>query len=188
MPYEGDAIVLDYRDEAPVGGGFVYCPRCAGPLLHHPDPVNGRIRPVCERCGWTYFAANLIGVLVVVEADGGIVMIHPSSGTPGAPASLPGGLVEYAETPEAAAIRLVREQTGLQIELLDELTRFLQKGTPFGPVLDFGFVAQASGADLRTDGDEGPAVIYPLQDLPAIIPARVANQCVLDAYLARHRL
>ena len=180
--------MLDDRDEAPAGEGYVYCPRCAGPLLHHPDPTNGRIRPVCERCGWTYFAANLIGVLVVVEADGGIVMIHPSSGTPEAPASLPGGLVEYSETPEAAAIRLVREQTGLQIELLHELTRFLQKGTPFGPVLDFGFVAQASGADVRTDGDEGPAAIYPLQDLPAIIPARVANQRVLDAYLASHRL
>ena len=99
---------------------------------------------------------------------------------------MPGGLVEYSETPEAAAIRLVREQTGLQIELLDELTRFLQIRTPFGPVLDFGFVAQASGADLRTDGDEDRLSSDPLQDLPAIISARVANQCVLDAYLARH--
>ena len=32
--------------------------------------------------------------------------------------------------------------------------------------------------------DEGPPRVYPLGDLPAIIPVRVPNQRVLAAYLA----
>jgi 8-oxo-dGTP pyrophosphatase MutT (NUDIX family) len=122
--------------------------------------------------------------LVVLEAEGGIVLTHPPGGSPEAPASLPSGSVLDEETPEQAAVRLALEQTGLQIELSMELTRFLQEGTPFGTAEMFGFVAKAVGGELR-HGDEGPPRVYPLDDLPAIMPIRVANQRVLAAYLAR---
>jgi len=122
--------------------------------------------------------------LVVLEAEGGIVLTHPPGGPPEAPASLPSGNVVDGETPEQAAVRLALEQTGLEITLVAELTRFLQEGTPFGTAEMFGFVARAVGGELR-EGDEGPPVVYPLDALPAIIPVRVANQRVLAAYLAR---
>jgi 8-oxo-dGTP pyrophosphatase MutT (NUDIX family) len=70
--------------------------------------------------------------LVVVEAEGGIVFTHPLGGPPEAPASLPSGSVLDEETPEQAAVRLAVEQTGLQIELSEELSHFIQEGTPFG--------------------------------------------------------
>ncbi|HEX4526024.1 MAG TPA: NUDIX hydrolase [Gaiellaceae bacterium] len=122
--------------------------------------------------------------LVVLETDGGIVLTHPPGGPPEAPASLPSGNVLEGETPEQAAVRLAREQTGLEISLVGELTRFLQEGTPFGTAEMVGFVARAVGGELR-EGDEGPPIVYPLDDLPAIIPVRVANQRVLEAYLER---
>jgi ADP-ribose pyrophosphatase YjhB (NUDIX family) len=122
--------------------------------------------------------------LVVLEADGGIVLTHPRGGSPEAPASLPSGNVLDGETPEGAAVRLALEQTGLEIELVGELTTFLQEGTPFGTAEMFGFVAKAVGGELR-EGDEGPPRVYPLGALPAIIPVRVANQRVLAAYLER---
>ena len=121
--------------------------------------------------------------LVVVESGGGIVLTHPPGGPPEAPASLPSGNVLEGETPEEAAVRLAREQTGLEIELTGELTRFLQEGTPFGTAEMFGFVARAVGGALR-EGDEGPPVVYPVDALPEIIPVRVANQRVLAEYLA----
>ena len=52
------------------------------------------------------------------------------------------------------------------------------------PVLDFGFAARAVGGELRLDGAEGPAAVYPLDDMAALIPIRVANQRVLDLYIA----
>ena len=122
--------------------------------------------------------------LVVLETDGGIVLTHPPGGPPEAPASLPSGNVLEGETTEQAAVRLAREQTGLEISLVGELTRFLQEGTPFGTAEMIGFVARAVGGELR-EGDEGPPIVYPLDELPAIIPIRVANQRVLAAYLAR---
>jgi ADP-ribose pyrophosphatase YjhB (NUDIX family) len=121
--------------------------------------------------------------LVIVEADGGVVFTHPPGGPPDAPASLPSGLVLDGETPEEGAVRLVREQTGLHVAITDRLVEFDQEGTPFGTAAMTGFVARVEGGEL-TEGDEGPPAVYALDELPAIIPVRVANRRVLDAYLS----
>ena len=124
--------------------------------------------------------------LVVVESGPGIVFIHPPGGPADAPASLPSGIVLEGETPEQGAVRLVREQTGLDVAITERLIDFEQDGTPYGTAAMTGFVARVEGGELR-EGDEGPPAVYALDDLPAIIPVRVANQRVLDAYLSRRR-
>ena len=124
--------------------------------------------------------------LVVVETDRGIVFTHPPGGSPDAPASLPSGLVLDGETPEEGAVRLVHEQTGLHVAITDRLLEFDQEGTPFGTAAMTAFVARVEGGDL-TEGEEGPPAVYAFDELPAIIPVRVANQRVLDVYLSsRH--
>lgn len=121
--------------------------------------------------------------LVVVESEGGIVFTHPGSDSAAGTASLPSGNVLDHESPEEAATRIVREQTGLTVELTQRLIEFEQEGTPFGTALMTGFVARVVGGELR-EGEEGPPTVHPLDDLPAIIPVRVANQRVLAAYVA----
>jgi len=124
--------------------------------------------------------------LVVIESGPGIVFIHPSGRHADARASLPSGIVLDGETPEQGAVRLVREQTGLDVAITKRLIDFEQDGTPYGTAAMTGFVARVEGGELR-EGDEGPPAVYALDDLPAIIPVRVANQRVLDAYLSRRR-
>ena len=124
--------------------------------------------------------------LVVVESGPGIVFIHPPGGHADAPASLPSGTVLDEETPKQGAVRIVREQTGLDVAITERLIDFEQDGTPYGTAAMTGFVARVEGGELR-EGDEGPPAVYALDDLPAIIPVRVANQRVLEAYLSRRR-
>ena len=124
--------------------------------------------------------------LVVIESGLGIVFIHPRNAPPDAPASLPSGIVSDGETTEQGAVRLAHEQTGLHVAITERLLEFEQQGTPYGTALMTGYVARVSGGELR-GGDEGPPVVYALDDLPAIIPERVANQRVLAEYLSRRR-
>ena len=125
--------------------------------------------------------------LVVVESGPGIVLIHPPGGPAEAPASLPSGVVLDWETPEEGALRLVHEQTGLHVAITERLVDFEQEGTPYGTAAMTGFVARVVAGDLQ-EGDEGAAAVYPLDELPAIIPVRVANQRVLATYLSSRRL
>jgi ADP-ribose pyrophosphatase YjhB (NUDIX family) len=124
------------------------------------------------------------GALIVVETQAGeIVFIHPPGGPAEAPASLPSNPCNPGEAPEDAAVRMTREMTGLDVEVVREFVTFIQEETPTGTMCAHGYVARVTGGALTADGPEGPARAYPLDALPAIMPIRVANQRTLDAYL-----
>jgi hypothetical protein len=171
-------VTNDYRALAPASARFVYCPLCTGELRDRLDEVNGRIRPTCERCGWIYYPANLSGALVVAEMNDLVAVIHPPSADN---AALPGGIAEYGDTPEECAVRETREETGLVIDNLVELCRFLDHGA-FGPMLLFGFRARITGGTLH-EGDEGPASLQRPDDI-SIATNRPGSQQVFAAYRA----
>jgi ADP-ribose pyrophosphatase YjhB (NUDIX family) len=127
------------------------------------------------------------GVLVVIETQSGeIVFIHPPGAPAEAPASLPSNPCAPGEAPPDGAVRMAREMTGLEVEIVRELVTFIQPGTPTGTMCAHGYLARVTGGAMLADGPEGPVRAYPLQALPAIVPIRVANQRVLRAYL-EHR-
>jgi ADP-ribose pyrophosphatase YjhB (NUDIX family) len=113
------------------------------------------------------------------------VFIHPAGGLPNAPASLPSDPCSPGEAPEFAAVRIAKEKTGLDVAVDREFVTFIQPGTPTGTMCAHGYVAHVIGGALLAQGPEGPAASYPLDALPAILPIRVANQRILDAYLAQ---
>lgn len=125
------------------------------------------------------------GAIVVVElTPDEIVLIHPD-GTLDGPASLPGNPCRPGEPPEAGAVRLVRELTGLEVELVREVETFIQPGTPTGTMRAHGYVASSVGGALLDVGPEGPVSVHHVDHLPEIVPVRVAIRRVLDGYLAQ---
>jgi ADP-ribose pyrophosphatase YjhB (NUDIX family) len=124
------------------------------------------------------------GALVVVETPAReIVFIHPPGGSPGAPASLPSNPCDPGEKPDDAAVRMVREMTGLDVQIVREFATFIQEGVPTGIMCTHCYLAHVTGGALIQDGPEGPARAYRLDALPAIVPIRVANRRALAAYL-----
>jgi ADP-ribose pyrophosphatase YjhB (NUDIX family) len=129
------------------------------------------------------------GALVVVETvDDKIVLIHPLGGPERAPASLPSDPCQPGEEPPDAAVRIVREKTGLEVRITREFMTFIQDGTPTGTMCAHGFVASVTGGDLFDDGPEGAARAYSIDDLPEIVPIRVANQRTLQEYLRQRKV
>jgi ADP-ribose pyrophosphatase YjhB (NUDIX family) len=126
------------------------------------------------------------GALVVVETGDELVFIHPPGAPAAAPASLPSNPCDPGEAPQDGAVRMVREMTGLEVEVVRELVTFIQEGTPTGTMCAHGYLARVTGGVL-TDGPEGAARSYPRDRLPSIMPIRVANQRVLDAYLEQRQ-
>lgn len=115
------------------------------------------------------------GALVVVETgDDHIVFIHPLGSTEGA-GSLSSDPCREREDLTVGAVRIVREKTGLDVVIDSEFVTFIQPGTLTGTMCAHGYVAHVVGGELLPDGSEGPAVASRLDELPQIVPIRVAN-------------
>ena len=160
---------------------FVYCPICATKLQVEmmTDSVE-RLR--CPDCRWTHFPEPQVGVNIVVEYQGGIVLLQHAIGRAKGHWVLPSGHVEYGEEPDAAARQEVAEETGLScgtLHLLDVFTHQLSSDDPF--YLVFSYYCRGHGTialDYESDDyqiaapEDAPALYYPSQ------------QRALDAYLS----
>jgi ADP-ribose pyrophosphatase YjhB (NUDIX family) len=95
-------------------------------------------RPVCP----------LIAVDVIIEIDGRIVLIERKNYPPGW--AIPGGFVDVGESVEAAAIREMREETGLDVELTDLLGVYSRPDRdPRGHTVSIVYVGRSRDAACR---------------------------------------
>jgi 8-oxo-dGTP diphosphatase len=162
-----------------------YCPMCTTSLVATWD-TDGLFRPQCPACSWTYYPPNVYGAVVVITTPEEVVFLFPPDEPAETPAALPAGCAEFGETPEEAAVREAREETGLEVALVRELGRGFDRDCDVGPMLKLYFEARMVGGALR-DGPEGRVAICPEGAFPAISPNRLGSQEALAAYLAsRH--
>jgi ADP-ribose pyrophosphatase YjhB (NUDIX family) len=94
-------------------------------VLHHQRAESSNlfisVRGLAQRMVSAAQAFDYDGALVVVETDADtIVFIHPPGGPPEAPASLPSNPCHPGDMPTDAAVRMVREMTGLDVTLVRE--------------------------------------------------------------------
>jgi len=140
--------------------GFVYCPFCGTELALRKE--GGRQRPACPNCRFVQFRNPSPGVVVLIEQDGQ-VLLGRRSGSYGADKwCLPMGFIEYDEDFLSAAVREVKEETGLDVEIrsiLSVVSNFLSPGLH---TLAIVLLAHIVGGALHVGDDLKAAAWFPL--------------------------
>lgn len=155
---------LTYPIFTPPNLRYNFCPICATGLVGTLDE-EGISRAQCPNCEWMHYPCNVMTALSVITSPEGVVFLLLDGTSLECAAILPGGAVEYGETPEEAAIREAREETGLEVEIVRGLGRIFYRDFPFGPTLGFMFEARIVGGTLR-DGLEGRAAVFREGEFP----------------------
>ncbi len=92
--------------------------------------------------------------VVVVFEDGSIVLVKRKNPPFKGCWALPGGFVEYGETVEEAAVREVKEETGLDIKLTKLIGVFSDPNRdPRGHVVSIAYIGKPIGGQLHASSD-----------------------------------
>ena len=93
-----------------------YCPACGTKC--ELKEKNLRARPTCPGCGYVHYRNPYPGVVVIIEQECKVLLGKRASGSFQAGKwCLPGGFIEFDENFIFAAIREVKEETNLDIEV-----------------------------------------------------------------------
>jgi 8-oxo-dGTP diphosphatase len=106
---------LTAAEAASLRRDFQYCPRCRTELVD--QEVYGRVRRVCPSCRFIQFIDPKVGVAMLAEREGRVLLVKRKMDPAKGSWCLPGGFMEMGETPQETAIRECREETGLDIEI-----------------------------------------------------------------------
>ncbi len=142
----------------------IFCQRCGHSM--ETVPVAGRLRSVCPECGYVLYQNPVPGVGVLVEMDDGVVMIRRGHSPHQGKWALPAGYVEADESLEEAAVRECKEETNLDIELVE---LFGVDSFPEGPIqsgIIIFYRARPVGGELRAGDDASQARVFPPNALP----------------------
>ena len=125
---------------------------------------------ICPHCtrGFKQFANPTPTTDVVIYApDRGVVIIERVNAPFGF--ALPGGFIDEGEQAEVAAVREMREETGIDVELTGLLGVYSRPGRdPRQHTLSVVFVGRPLNAAQPRAGDDAKSVaFYPLGELPA---------------------
>ena len=96
-------------------GQFKFCPMCGTPLTL--KEKGGLARPACPSCRYVQFKNPSPGVVVLIQEDDQVLLGRRSGRVGTNKWGLPMGYIEHDEDFLTAAIREVKEETGLDVEI-----------------------------------------------------------------------
>ncbi|MBN1963185.1 MAG: GNAT family N-acetyltransferase, partial [Anaerolineae bacterium] len=161
-----------------------YCPNCGATLVV--SEIAGRQRPACPECGFVYYHNPIPAVGVLIEMEGGLVLIRRGHPPHQGRWALPSGFIEADESVEVAAMREAQEETGLEIALKGMVGVFsFPDGPPTSGIIVF-YRARVVGGELCAGDDADEVRIFPADALPEM-PFRTHRQAVHRWRVARQR-
>lgn len=156
---------------------FKYCPKCGNFLLI--KRVSSHDRLVCSSCGFIFFLNPKPTVGVFIVKDEKVLLakrgIEPFKDW----WDSIGGFVEEGESPQEAAIRETREETGLEVSIKQVLGmgKDMYRDQPITPI---AFSAKIVSGEPKAADDVAELRWFDLKDLPEKI-AFEGNRKVLES-------
>jgi mutator protein MutT len=142
---------------------FHFCPRCGGILDLRALKAGEPQRLVCRSCGFVFFLDPKVATGVIFSLNGGIVLVRRAIEPRSGKWVFPGGYVDRGESLEAAALREVKEESGLDVQL----TRLLGAYSyPDNAVIIIVYAGEVTGGILQTDDENQDIRPFPPAEIP----------------------
>lgn len=142
---------------------FRFCPQCGGVLELRTLKAGEPERLVCRACGFVFFLDPKVATGVVFSLNGGIILVQRAIEPRSGKWVFPGGFVDRGEPLEAAALREVKEESGLDVRLTHLLGAYSHPGDA---VILIVYAGEVTGGALRTDDENLDIRPFPAGEIP----------------------
>lgn len=142
---------------------FSFCPRCGGALELRTLKAGEPQRLVCQACGFIFFQDPKVATGAIFSLNGGIILVQRAIEPRSGKWVFPGGYVDRGETLEAAALREVKEESGLEVRLTRLLGAY---SSPGNAVILIVYAGEVTGGTLRTDDENQDIRPFPPAEIP----------------------
>ncbi|MFN8528043.1 MAG: GNAT family N-acetyltransferase [Anaerolineae bacterium] len=154
---------------------LTYCPVCGHELGQREE--GGRVRQACPNCGYVHYVNPVPAVGMLIEMDGGVVLIRRMHPPHQGRWTLPSGFIEADESAEEAAIREAEEETGLKTEIIELAgINSFPEGPPVSGIMIF-YRMRPIGGELKGGDDAIEAKVFKAEDLP-LLPFRTHREVI----------
>ena len=140
-----------------------FCQRCGHRLAQ--KEIESQVRPYCPGCGHVAFLDPKVAAAVLVFKDGELVLVRRGVEPALGRWSFPAGYVDRGEAVEDAAVREVKEETGLDVRVNGFVGLYSQRGSP---VVLAVYSASVTGGSVRPGSEVQEVALFPPDDLPPL--------------------
>ncbi len=148
------------------GGDYVFCPLC-GTRLERVDEAGHR-RMKCPACGFVQYRNPAPAAGVVIRQGARVLLVKRRFEPYRGKWVIPSGFIEYDEDVRRTAVREVREETGLAVELDGLLAVESCFDDPRGITLLVLFQGRIAGGNIAAGDDAEEVGFFVLDALPEI--------------------
>ncbi|PJF39964.1 MAG: NUDIX hydrolase [Phototrophicales bacterium] len=145
-----------------------FCPNCGARLTQ--QERYGRMRPVCPECEYIVFFEPKVAVVVFLlrNNDAELLLVKRGMNPGKGRWALPAGFVDAGEDPKIAAIREVKEETGLDVQIERLLDVFHANDEGLADIV-IAYAGRVLGGTLKADDDAEAAAWFTRENIPPIV-------------------
>jgi 8-oxo-dGTP diphosphatase len=140
---------------------YKYCPQCRRPMTRTAEGD-----PHCDHCDITMYNNVAAAACVLPIRDGKVLLARRAREPYKGDYDFIGGFMKTGETPEQAAIRETKEETGLDIKLNGLLGMYADKYGDGASVLGIDYLAEIATGDSRAADDVAALEWVEIDNLP----------------------
>ena len=160
-----------------------HCLYCGGEITKKSE--DGVLRDFCPSCNSFFYNNPLPVVSSILDSAREILLVKRDRAPFKGQWCLPTGFAEAGESIEDAALRELREETGIKGRISRLLDVDSYKSRFYGDLLFLTFIVEQTGGKLAAGGDCAQARFWPVNKLPPM--AFPPNKRALDAYIKSKR-
>ena len=153
-----------------------FCIRCGGLLASRMD--GEQARQVCPTCGWVYYPKPSPASAVAIVQDGRVLMVRRKYEPFAGQWTLPSGFMEYGEDPEQTAVRALREELGVDVELTGLVDALMERGDPRGLCLLVVYTGRIVRGEPTAGDDASEVQAFRLDSLPEQIAFKAHREAL----------